>query len=110
MLSCQFLVAPDLSTATSRPLCALDHNGYGMQTHDRWDLVTTRLVDYSTVTFTFLLLPQLIKNALALKAGNAASLAGLSWVARSPLPLPAHCLYLHDTHTPLPSLSSRQVA
>lgn len=53
-----------------------------MQAYDRWDAITTSLVDYSTVAFTFLLLPQLMKNALALKAGNAASLAGLSWLAR----------------------------
>eukprot|EP00892_Ulva_mutabilis_P003326 jgi/Ulvmu1/1365/UM011_0093.1 len=48
--------------------------------YERWDRITTSLVDYSTVAFTFLLLPQLFKNALALKAGNAASLAGLSWL------------------------------
>lgn len=70
-----------------------------MQAYEQWDRITTRLVDYSTVAFTFLLLPQLVKNALALKAGNAASLAGLSWLAcPSPTTQTARCLFKHLTH------------
>jgi len=48
-----------------------------------WDRTTQRLVDLSTVAFIFLLLPQLVKNAQALAAGNPAALAGLSWVVRA---------------------------
>ena len=48
-----------------------------------WDDTTKRLVEASTVAFVFLLLPQLWKNSQALAAGNAAALAGLSWVVRS---------------------------
>lgn len=47
---------------------------------EKWDKVTERLVDLSTVAFVFLLMPQLWKNYQALAAGNASALAGLSWM------------------------------
>jgi hypothetical protein len=63
-----------------------------------WDRSTARLVDASTIVFVFLLLPQILKNAKALAAGNAAALAGLSWVVRTPdIPQDRFCL----TVTPL---------
>lgn len=47
-----------------------------------WDTVTQRLVDVSAVAFIFLLLPQLIKNAKLIAAGNGAALSGLAWEVR----------------------------
>ena len=47
-----------------------------------WDRTTSKLVDYSTLAFVLLLLPQLVKNAVALRAGNVELLAGLAWAVR----------------------------
>jgi hypothetical protein len=49
---------------------------------EQWSRTTSKLVDLSAVAFVFLLLPQLVKNAQALAAGNGSSLVGLSWVVR----------------------------
>ena len=49
----------------------------------RWDVITQRLVDVSTIAFVFLLLPQLLKNGRALAAGNAVALSGLAYEVRA---------------------------
>jgi hypothetical protein len=54
-----------------------------MQATPSWDKITTKLVDFSAVPFVLLLLPQLLKNAIALRAGNGDVLMGLAWVVRS---------------------------
>ena len=53
-----------------------------LQVDALWDRTTSRLVDYSTLAFVLLLLPQLVKNAVALRAGNVELLAGLAWSVR----------------------------
>lgn len=44
--------------------------------------MTDWLVGASTLPFIFLFLPQLLKNAANLSAGNGAALAVLSWLVR----------------------------
>lgn len=45
-----------------------------------WDQTTSRCVEFSTVAFIFLLMPQVIKNYLSMSSGNSEALAVLSWV------------------------------
>lgn len=49
-------------------------------TTQKWDKITTRCVELSTVAFVFLLMPQVIKNYLSMARGNTEALAVLSWV------------------------------
>lgn len=45
-----------------------------------WDQTTSRCVEFSTIAFIFLLLPQVVKNYLSASSGNSEALAVLSWV------------------------------
>lgn len=45
-----------------------------------WDAITAKLVALSTVPFIFLLMPQIIKNAVNMLGGNTQALSILSWV------------------------------
>ena len=47
-----------------------------------WDQTTTRCVEFSTIAFIFLLMPQVVKNHLSASSGNSEALAVLSWVVR----------------------------
>lgn len=65
-------------------------------TSHKWDRITSRCVELSTVVFVFLLMPQVIKNYVAMASNNSEALAVLSWVVRqicwSKLPnLPNSC-------------------
>lgn len=46
----------------------------------RWDVITARCVELSTVAFVFLLMPQVVKNYISMAKGNNEALAVLSWV------------------------------
>lgn len=67
-----------------------------------WDRTTGWLVDAATVPFIFLLVPQVMKNAANLSAGNAGALAALSWVVRPPCGLT-----LPSDHEPSPTSPDR---
>lgn len=58
------------------PLCPRSAGARG------WGEMTDWLVGASTLPFIFLFLPQLLKNAANLSAGNSAALAVLSWLVR----------------------------
>jgi lipid-A-disaccharide synthase-like uncharacterized protein len=67
---------------------AADAGGAGAAPHSTpragarsWGEMTDWLVGASTLPFIFLFLPQLLKNAANLSAGNAAALAVLSWLS-----------------------------
>lgn len=64
-------------------------------TSKTWDRATSRCVEFSTIAFVFLLMPQVIKNYVSMTTGRAEALAVLSWVVseRSRNDYPA--AYLH---------------
>lgn len=49
----------------------------------RWDKITTRCVELSTIAFIFLLMPQVVKNYISMANNNNEALAVLSWVVRT---------------------------
>ena len=55
-----------------------------MDTHSmtpqKWDKLTTRCVELSTIVFIFLLMPQVVKNYISMANHNSEALAVLSWV------------------------------
>ena len=50
--------------------------------HSGWEQVTERLVALTTAVFFVLLMPQIFKNFVNLRAGNAAAVSIMSWVVR----------------------------
>lgn len=52
----------------------------GVQSSSNWDSVTAKLVSAATVVFFFLLVPQIVKNAVNLLNGDVAALTAIAWV------------------------------
>ena len=49
-----------------------------------WDRLTDRLVSFSAIPFSVLVLPQVIQNTISMCSGQSASLSIISWEVRSP--------------------------
>ena len=54
--------------------------GTHSMTPQKWDKLTTRCVDLSTILFILQIMPQVVKNYISMANHNSEALAVLSWV------------------------------
>lgn len=58
------------------------HSDNAVASAGQWNKVTERLVGYSAIPFSILVLPQVIQNASNMSSGNVAALSIISWEVR----------------------------
>lgn len=56
-----------------------------LDTINRWNKITNRLVGASSIPFSILVLPQLVQNVINIANGNAEGLTAISWMVRRSL-------------------------